>query len=153
MKKLILSIIAIVCLSGCRGHTVSGLQTKMEIKAKAALTADMEIGPMVTGQSSSIQVLGIFHYFHDNKFYESVDKAEPGIFSKFFDFNIIHPTKAAAAYKAFIAGGADALISPSYIVEVHDYLFWKNIYVTAHAYPANIKGYRQVKSNNASIRY
>ena len=143
----------IAFLSDCRGHTVSAPKTVVEIKAKSAYKMNVEVGPKVTGHASSIQLLWLFRYYHDNTFYEAVDKEDPGILAHFFEFDIIRPTKAAAAYKALKASGSDTLIAPSYIVEVHDYIFWKNVYVTANTYGAIIKGFKEVQPNSVSIRY
>lgn len=152
MKRLFLCLVTVVMMTGCQAHTVSTDKVVTDVKVKSAHKMNVTIGPKVTGHSTATSILG-FQFFKDTKFYEGVSKENHGLFTKFFDFDIIRPTKAAAAYKALQAANADMLVSPNYIVEVQDFIIGKTVYVTVHAWGANVDGFQEIKPKYVSVRY
>jgi hypothetical protein len=134
-----LPVFVFSALAGCSSLNQSAVSPPMEHRVITEYTTDVEVGPKISGKSTTILILG-FIKLGDREYADGV-----GYGTGFnFSFGGAEGAKSAAAYKAVKAGKADILIAPTYIVREYGF---SPIYTTIEAevtgFAGNVKGVKQ----------
>ena len=138
MKKVLLATLATLALSACvatHQGVPTGTLTLGGVESNR--TANIQIGPKVSGNAKGTVVLGFIKLGDDTKYADGVNFGMGGLVSP------LDPTadlKAAAAYKAVNSGNGDVLYAPIYEVEEENYVLWKKYNVNVNAYSGKITG-------------
>ncbi len=143
MKKIwMTAAIAAVVLatSGCMSHNVSQPNAPIAGSVTADLKANIEVGDVITGQSSSDILFGVLKISGDSEFADGVSYGGPT--PAFSLPDPVSATKAAAAFKAVKSSGADLIVAPRYAVSVEDYFIFKKVNVTVTGNKGMIKTIR-----------
>ncbi|WP_019412194.1 hypothetical protein [Pseudomonas psychrophila] len=143
MKKIwMTAAVAAVVLatSGCMSHNVSQPNAPIAGSVTADLKANIEVGDVITGQSSSDILFGVLKISGDSEFADGVSYGGPT--PAFSLPDPVSATKAAAAYKAVKSSGADLIVAPRYAVSVEDYFIFKKVNVTVTGNKGMIKTIR-----------
>lgn len=115
-------------LTGCASQNVSQPALPLGGAVDTGLKADVKVGETITGQSSVNVLFGMLKLGGDSKFADGVTYGGgEGGFALGLD--PVSSAKAAAAYKAVKASGADVIVAPRYEVDVQDYLVYKAVNV------------------------
>ncbi len=130
-KNVMLSLVAAFAFIfvGCQSTNVSQPSSPVSTKIEANLKADIAVGADIEGTSSLNVLFGLIKFGGDSKFADGVTYTMGGS-SALLPFDTVGPVKAAAAYNACSANGADVLVAPRYTVEIEDYFVFKTIKVT-----------------------
>ncbi len=143
MKKIwMTAAVAAVVLatSGCMSHNVSQPNAPIAGSVTADLKANIEVGDVITGQSSSDILFGVLKISGDSEFADGVSYGGPT--PAFSLPDPVSATKAAAAFKAVKSSGADLIVAPRYAVSVEDYFIFKKVNVTVTGNKGMIKTIR-----------
>ena len=143
MKKIwMTAAVAAVILatSGCMSHNVSQPNAPIAGSVTADLKANIEVGGVITGQSSSDILFGVLKISGDSEFADGVSYGGPT--PAFSLPDPVSATKAAAAYKAVKNSGSDLIVAPRYAVSVEDYFIFKKVNVTVTGNKGMIKTIR-----------
>ena len=143
MKKIwMTAAVAAVILatSGCMSHNVSQPNAPIAGSVTADLKANIEVGDVITGQSSSDILFGVLKISGDSEFADGVSYGGPT--PAFSLPDPVSATKAAAAFKAVKSSGADLIVAPRYAVSVEDYFIFKKVNVTVTGNKGMIKTIR-----------
>jgi hypothetical protein len=134
----------IATTSGCVSYNVSQPSAPLEGVVKTDLKADVKVGETITGQSSTNILFNFFAFGGDNQYADGVayggGSAGGGLGLPIPD--PVSTTKAAAAYKAVKASGADLIVAPRYEVTVQDYFIFKKVNVKVTGSKGSINGIR-----------
>jgi hypothetical protein len=139
VKKLFVATIILMAgaLAGCSSMNMSSNSMPLTAPIDTNVKADIQVGEKITGQSSVTKVL-FFTLGADKEYADGV--AYGGSGGSSFPFgDPIGDAKAAAAYKAVKASGADVIVLPRYTVKTQDYLIFSKIDVTVEGYKGIIK--------------
>jgi len=141
MKKLLL-IPLIGLFASCKSVYTSTLSTPMYApKAEInPIRADVEVdmNKKLTGESQASYFL-IFKVNGDNKYSEGLNISGSPLYPNWYG-----KLKAAAAYKAVIAGGSDVIVHPNYVIEKHNYIFFYTVKMKVTGYAGKFKKFYQV---------
>ena len=143
MKKIwMTAAVAAVVLatSGCMSHNVSQPNAPIAGSVTADLKANIEVGDVITSQSSSDILFGVLKISGDSEFADGVSYGGPT--PAFSLPDPVSATKAAAAFKAVKSSGADLIVAPRYAVSVEDYFIFKKVNVTVTGNKGMIKTIR-----------
>ena len=143
MKKIwMTAAVAAVVLatSGCMSHNVSQPNAPIAGSVTADLKANIDVGDVITGQSSSDILFGVLKISGDSEFADGVSYGGPT--PAFSLPDPVSATKAAAAFKAVKSSGADLIVAPRYAVSVEDYFIFKKVNVTVTGNKGMIKTIR-----------
>ena len=132
--KNIITISALIALTGCATTNISQPSSPIDSVVKAPLKADIKVGQRITGEAKSPQIFGIFN-FGPSKFADGVDYGTGGQISLFDSFS---PVKAAAAYEATSNSSSDVIVAPRYTIETKNYFIFKTTTATVNGYKGTI---------------
>ena len=110
---------------------------------KTDLKADVKVGETISGESSANVLFGWLNIGGDNKFADGVSYGPStggGMGLPLPD--PVASAKAAAAYKAVKASGADLIVAPRYEVTVNDYFIFKQVSVKVTGNKGSIQSIR-----------
>ncbi|MCG8520155.1 hypothetical protein RYS15_17865 [Marinobacter xestospongiae] len=142
MKKLLIasSLVAATALSGCSSMNTSSHALPLGGTVQTDISADIEVGEKITGQSSATKIL-FFTLGADTEFADGVTYSAGGASAPMIPFigGPVESVKAAAAYNAIKSSGADVIVAPRYIVEKDDFFVFGTINVTVEGYKGTIK--------------
>ena len=145
MKKLLLSLVIAVSLTSCT-TTRTGVLSAPAYAPKAEINpiranVEIDMNKKLVGESTSSYFL-IFQVGGGNKFADGMSYSSDTNFSFLFKARE-NKTKSAAAYNAIQNSGADIIVHPNYVVEIHDYLLFKQIKVKVTGYAGYFKKFYQ----------
>lgn len=145
MKKILLALSLALIITSCTTTRTGALSTpayapKAEINPIRA-NVDVDMNKKLVGESTSSYFL-VFQVGGDNKFADGMSYSSESQFNALFKARE-NKTKSAAAFKAIQGSGADIIVHPNYIVEVHDYLLFKQIKVKVTGYAGYFKKFYQ----------
>lgn len=151
MKKILLALSLALIITSCTTTRTGALSTpayapKAEINPIRA-NVDVDMNKKLEGESKSSYFL-IFQVGGGNKFVDGMSYSSETQFSSFFKARE-NKTKSAAAYNALKNSGADIIVHPNYIVEVHDYLLFKQIKVKVAGYAGYFRKFYQKEYNDS----
>jgi hypothetical protein len=129
-----------VVASGCAAQHMSQYPAAIDASVQTDLKAQVSVGNVITGESKMNIIMSIFA-IGDSKFADGVVFGSGGGASIGLP-DPISKTKAAAAYKAISAAGADVIIAPRYVVDVVDYVVFKQVTVKVTGYAGKITSVR-----------
>jgi hypothetical protein len=139
-----LSLTALVALGifagGCASQHLSQYPAPIDTTVATDLKAQVTVGEEISGESQMSIILSLFT-IGDTKFADGVVFGSGGASGLGLP-DPVSKTKAAAAYKAVKAAGADVIIAPRYIVDVVDYVVFKQVKVSVTGYAGKIKSIR-----------
>lgn len=127
-------------MTGCSSMNMSASSMPLTAPIETDVKADVKVGEKITGQSSITQVL-FFTLGADKEFADGVAYGGSSGSSLLFG-GAVGNAKAAAAYKAITASGADLIVLPRYTVKEDNYLLFKKIDVTVEGYKGTINSVR-----------
>ena len=146
MKRL-LQMAAVAAListtTGCVSYNVSQPSASLSGDVKTDLKADVKVGETISGESSANVLFGWLNIGGDNKFADGVSYGSAtggGMGLPLPD--PVSSAKAAAAYKAVKASGADLIVAPRYEVTVNDYFIFKQVSVKVTGNKGSIQSIR-----------
>jgi hypothetical protein len=132
--KNIITISALIALTGCATTNISQPSSPIDSVVKAPLKADIKVGQRITGEAKSTQIFGIFN-FGPSKFADGVDYGTGGQISLFDSFS---PVKAAAAYEATSNSSSDVIVAPRYTIETKNYFIFKTTTATVNGFKGTL---------------
>ncbi|MDN6320240.1 MAG: hypothetical protein L0J77_10790 [Marinobacter sp.] len=140
MKKVLIasSLVLAGALSGCSSLNVSSNSMPVTAPLQTDIKADVEVGEKITGKASVTKIL-FFTIGSDKQFADGVSYGGSAAGGGLPFGNPVSKAKAAAAYKAVTASGADIIVAPRYTVEAEDFLVFGTINVTVEGYKGTIK--------------
>ncbi|WNW12510.1 hypothetical protein RRX38_15635 [Pseudomonas sp. DTU_2021_1001937_2_SI_NGA_ILE_001] len=133
----------IATTSGCVSYNVSQPSAPLSGNVQADLKADVSVGGPISGESSTNVLFNFLTLGADNQYADGVaygGSAAGGLALGLPD--PVSTTKAAAAYKAVKASGADLIVAPRYEVKVQDYFIFKKVDVKVMGNKGTINGIR-----------
>lgn len=134
------TLAVLALLGGCSSQHYSQPSVPLHGEVRADLKADVQVGELISGQSSVNVLLGVFRLGADTQFADGV------VYGAAQDsLSLLDPvaaTKAAAAYKAVKSSGADLLVAPRYEIDVQDYLLFKTVSVRVTGHKGLVRGIR-----------
>lgn len=141
LKKVLVasSLVLAGALSGCSSLNVSSNALPMSGAVATDIKADIEVGEKITGTSSATKIL-FFTMSEDNQYADGITYGSgsgAGGLGGLLD--PVSAVKAAAAYKAISASGADVIVAPRYTVKKNDYFVYGTVDVTVEGYKGTIK--------------
>ena len=145
MKKILLLIASAIVLTSCSTTRTGALSTpayapKAEINPIRA-NIEVDMTKKLVGESTSSYFL-FFQVGGGNKFADGMSYSSDTNFSFLFKARE-NKTKSAAAYNAVINSGADIIVHPNYVVEIHNYLLFKQIKVKVTGYAGYFRKFYQ----------
>ena len=151
MKKILLALSLALIITSCTTTRTGALSTpayapKAEINPIRA-NVDVDMNKKLVGESTSSYFL-VFQVGGDNKFADGMSYSSESQFNALFKARE-NKTKSAAAFKAIQGSGADIIVHPNYIVEVHDYLLFKQIKVKVTGYAGYFRKFYQKEYNDS----
>ncbi len=146
MKKIMMMTMAVALVAfatGCKTTNASKISGPVSAISKIVVsTPIVEAGLKIKGTASLNQVL-IFAW-GDTDYADGVDYNGGG-FDIALPFNKVPAVKAAAAYNACLASGADMILSPNYVVKVEDYFVFKKLTATVTGFAGKINGISNIE--------
>jgi hypothetical protein len=146
MKKLLgLAAIAsvIAMTSGCVSYNASQPAAPLSGDVRTDLKADVKVGETISGESSANVLFGWLNIGGDNQFADGVSYGGAGGSAMGLPLpDPVSNAKAAAAYKAVKASGADLIVAPRYEVTVNDYFIFKQVNVKVTGNKGSIQSIR-----------
>ncbi|WP_271411143.1 hypothetical protein [Pseudomonas sp. Q1-7] len=118
---------ALAVLSGCSSYNVSQPATPLNGSVKTGLKADVAVGEQISGQSEVNILFSVLRFGGDSQFADGVTYGGDSSGVLPFGPDPISAVKAAAAYKAVKASGADLIVAPRYELTVQDYFVFKKV--------------------------
>lgn len=145
MKKLLLLLSVVFLATSCStlrtGTTsVPMYSPKAEINPIRA-NVDVDMNKKLVGKSSSSYFL-FFRVSGDNKFADGMSYTSESKIAGLFKARE-NKTKSSAAYNALKGSGADIIVHPNYVVEIKNYILFKEITVTVTGYAGYFKKFYQ----------
>jgi len=154
LKKLLpLAIIATAVVStGCSVRSSKEFSSPLDAgSVRAEFAADIAVGGKISGESTATTLFG-FITLGDNKFAEGITYGSAssaalqsplaGILG---GMDSTGPVKNAAAYDAVTKSSADVIIAPKYVLDIQDYIIWKEVHATVSGYKGTITRINQRK--------
>jgi len=140
LKKVLIasSLVLAGALSGCSSLNVSSSSMPITAPLQTDVKADIEVGGKISGKASVTKVL-FFTIGSDKQFSDGVSYGGGAAGAGLPFGDPVSKAKAAAAYKAVTASGADIIVAPRYTVEAEDFLVFGTINVTVEGYKGTIK--------------
>ena len=145
MKRL--SFIPIVCfaLCSCNSTFTKTLSTPM-YAPKAEINpiradVDVDMNKKITGESQASYFLIFKVSKSDKKYAEGVNFSGEGAFKTH------NKLKASAAYKAVTSSKSDVIVHPNYVIEKHNYFFFRTFTINVSGYAGFIKKFYQEPYN------
>ncbi|MBC3958066.1 MULTISPECIES: hypothetical protein [Pseudomonas] len=147
MKKLWKSAAVatlIATTTGCVSYNVSQPTAPLEGSVKTDLKADVKVGGIISGESSTNILFNFLSIGGDTQFADGVTYggASGGGGLGLALPDPVSTTKAAAAYKAVKSSGADLIVAPRYEVSVKDYFIFKQVGVKVTGNKGSINSIR-----------
>ncbi|WP_122571218.1 hypothetical protein [Pseudomonas viridiflava] len=133
----------IAATSGCVSYNVSQPTAPLEGTVKTDLKADVKVGGIISGESSTNVLFNFLSIGGDTQFADGV--AYVGASGGGMGLALPDPVstaKAAAAYKAVKSSGADLIVAPRYEVNVKDYFIFKKVDVKVTGNKGSINSIR-----------
>lgn len=133
----------IAATSGCVSYNVSQPTAPLEGTVKTDLKADVKVGGIISGESSTNVLFNFLSIGGDTQFADGV--AYGGASGGGMGLALLDPVstaKAAAAYKAVKSSGADLIVAPRYEVNVKDYFIFKKVNVKVTGNKGSINSIR-----------
>ncbi|CAM3457221.1 hypothetical protein BZK31_12475 [Pseudomonas floridensis] len=133
----------IATTAGCVSYNVSQPTAPLEGSVKTDLKADVKVGGVISGESSTNILFNFLSFGGDTRFADGV--AYGGTSGGGLGLALPDPvstTKAAAAYKAVKSSGADLIVAPRYEVSVKDYFIFKQVGVKVTGNKGSINSIR-----------
>jgi hypothetical protein len=140
MSAVIATMVA--TLSGCVSYNMSQPSAPLEGVVKSDLKADVKVGEIISGESSTNILFNFLSFGGDTQF---ADGVVYGAGSGGMSLPIPDPVskvKAAAAYKAVKSSGADLIVAPRYEVNIKDYFIYKKVDVKVTGNKGSISSIR-----------
>ncbi|RMF14775.1 MAG: hypothetical protein D6758_10950 [Gammaproteobacteria bacterium] len=139
MKKAIIlsALVASGALTGCSSLNVSSNSLPVAGNIETDVKADVEVGQKITGSSKATKIL-FFTLMDDKEFADGVNYGGGAGFA-LSPLDKVSAVKAAAAYNAIEASGADVIVAPRYTVKQEDFVVYGTIEVTVEGYKGTIK--------------
>jgi len=133
----------IATTSGCVSYNMSQPTASLSGDVKTDLKADVKVGEVISGESSTNVLFGWLNIGGDNQFADGVSYG--GASGGGMGLPLPDPvssTKAAAAYKAVKSSGSDLIVAPRYEVTVNDYFIFKKVNVKVTGNKGSIQSIR-----------
>jgi hypothetical protein len=133
----------IATTSGCVSYNMSQPVASLSGDVKTDLKADVKVGGVISGESSTNVLFGWLNIGGDNQFADGVSyggASGGGIGLPLPD--PVSSAKAAAAYKAVKSSGSDLIVAPRYEVTVNDYFIFKQVNVKVTGNKGSIQSIR-----------
>ena len=141
--KCVVLATVIAGASGCVSYNISQPSAPIDSVVKADLKADVAVGEAISGQSSVNILFGFLKFGGDSEFADGVAYGgDGGGALGGLGFDPVSAVKAAAAYKAVKASGADLIVAPRYEVSEENYFVFKKVAVTVKGNKGNIRSIR-----------
>jgi len=135
------SILLAGALGGCSSLNVSSNPVPLAGAVQTDIKADVKVGEKITGSSSATKIL--FFTLSDDSEYADGMTYGAGVGSggggPLAGLDPVSSVKAAAAYNAIQASGADLIVAPRYTVKKQDYGVYGTIDVTVEGYKGTIE--------------
>lgn len=153
MKKILFLISGLFLLVSCQTTRTGALSTpayapKAEINPIRA-NVDIDMTKKLEGESTSSYFL-IFQVGGDNKFVDGMNYSSDTQFTAFLKARE-NKTKSAAAYNALKDSGADIIVHPNYVVEITNYVLFKQIKVKVTGYAGYFKKFYQKEYKDKEV--
>jgi hypothetical protein len=129
--------------SGCVSYNMSQPVASLSGDVKTDLKADVKVGEVISGESSTNVLFGWLNIGGDNQFADGVSYG--GASGGGMGLPLPDPVssaKAAAAYKAVKSSGSDLIVAPRYEVTVNDYFIFKQVNVKVTGNKGSIQSIR-----------
>jgi hypothetical protein len=133
----------IATTSGCVSYNMSQPVASLSGDVKTDLKADVKVGEVISGESSTNVLFGWLNIGGDNQFADGVSYG--GASGGGMGLPLPDPVssaKAAAAYKAVKSSGSDLIVAPRYEVTVNDYFIFKQVNVKVTGNKGSIQSIR-----------
>jgi hypothetical protein len=133
----------IATTSGCVSYNMSQPVASLSGDVKTDLKADVKVGEVISGESSTNVLFGWLNIGGDNQFADGVSYG--GASGGGMGLPLPAPVssaKAAAAYKAVKSSGSDLIVAPRYEVTVNDYFIFKQVSVKVTGNKGSIQSIR-----------
>jgi hypothetical protein len=133
----------IATTSGCVSYNMSQPVASLSGDVKTDLKADVKVGEVISGESSTNVLFGWLNIGGDNQFADGVSYG--GASGGRIGLPLPDPVssaKAAAAYKAVKSSGSDLIVAPRYEVTVNDYFIFKQVNVKVTGNKGSIQSIR-----------
>jgi hypothetical protein len=133
----------IATTSGCVSYNVSQPSASLSGDVKTDLKADVKVGEVISGESSTNVLFGWLNIGGDTQFADGVTYG--GASGGGMGLPLPDPissTKAAAAFKAVKSSGSDLIVAPRYEVTVNDYFIFKQVNVKVTGNKGSIQSIR-----------
>ncbi len=146
MKKLwTMAAVAtlIATTSGCVSYNMSQPAAPLSGEVKSELKADVKVGEVISGESSTNILFGWLALGGDTQYADGVTYGAAG--GSGLGLPIPDPVsnaKAAAAYKAVKSSGSALIVAPRYEVTVNDYFIFKQVNVKVTGNKGSIQSIR-----------
>lgn len=143
MKKIIVPALlsATLLTTGCATHNISQPTAALAGSVEAPLKADVAVGEKINGEAKVNILFGLFTLGGSSKFADGVTYgagAAPALGLP----DPVSSAKSAAAYDAVSKSGADLIVAPRYVVDVNDYVVFKEVSVQVSGYKGTVKSIR-----------
>jgi len=126
---------------GCASKNISQYPAPIDTTVETDLKAEIDVGSQITGQASTNILLNLFTFGGDSKYADGVAYGAGGGAAVGLP-DPVSKAKAAAAYNAVTASGADVIVAPKYVVDVTDYFVFKQVKVNVTGYAGKITSVR-----------
>ena len=133
---------ALAALTGCSSYNVSQPSSPLNGSVETDLKADIVVGEQISGQSEVNILFSLLQFGGDSEFADGVAYGVDGGAGLPFGPDPISAVKAAAAYKAVKASGADLIVAPRYELSVQDYMVFKKVTAKVTGNKGTIKSIR-----------
>ncbi|QXP74353.1 hypothetical protein RRF68_12745 [Tenacibaculum sp. HL-MS23] len=145
MKKTLLFTLLLLTLASCSSlrtgvSSIPMYAPKAEINPIRA-NVDIDMDKKLVGKSTSSYFL-LFRVNGDNKFADGMSYSSESKLSGILNARE-NKTKSSAAYNALHNSGADIIVHPNYVVEIKNYILFKQINVTVSGYAGYFKKFYQ----------
>ncbi|HEY0287503.1 MAG TPA: hypothetical protein VGC62_10905 [Pseudomonas sp.] len=133
----------IATTSGCVSYNMSQPAASLSGDVKTDLKADVKVGEVIQGESSTNVLFGWLNIGGDTQFADGVSYG--GASGGGMGLPLPDPissTKAAAAFKAVKSSGSDLIVAPRYEVTVKDYFIFKQVGVKVTGNKGTIQSIR-----------
>jgi len=145
MKKALALLLAVavvaILATGCTTKHISQYSSPLEVELKAAVTPQVEVGGQIEGEAT-LQRVAFFTWgatkFADGVNYGAATRAT-GLFGGLFGPKYA-AGKAAAAYEACAANGADVILAPRYVIDDDDFIIYQKTKYQVKGYKGTLKG-------------
>jgi hypothetical protein len=159
---MIIGVVGCVVLGllsgGCASTNISKLSAPAGAMTKTIVaTPDVEKGERISGEANVTKILGGLLILGDTKYADgvrysaSIERQEKGFvatLASLFGGESNARAKAAAAYKACEANGADIILCPSYVVDELNYVVFSRTRCQVSGFKGTIKGIKEIETKD-----